>query len=172
MTEKKKGRGRPKGAPNKPKIELVTERKTLTNDADVYEILCQADLVAKDSEENAIQGLKVFGSRNGAVKPVLQWAFDNNINSTLPEGKTPYKEDDAPASDLAQTSLRFEFRKFKYFCTEEIPQNRRENMWIQLLEAIPAKEAELLDLVKEGQWPFKNITKSIAEKAFPDTNFN
>ena len=47
MTEKKKGRGRPKGAPNKPKMELVTERVELTNDADVYEILCQANIVAE-----------------------------------------------------------------------------------------------------------------------------
>ena len=39
--EKKRGRGSPKGAPNKPKMELVTERRTLQNDADVYEILCQ-----------------------------------------------------------------------------------------------------------------------------------
>ncbi len=38
-TEKKKGRGRPKGAPNKPKLELITERQTLTKDADTYEIL-------------------------------------------------------------------------------------------------------------------------------------
>ena len=39
MIEKlKKGRGRPKGAPNKPKIELVTERTTLHKDADVYEL--------------------------------------------------------------------------------------------------------------------------------------
>jgi len=172
MTEKKRGRGRPKGAPNKSKLDLITERTTLTNNADVYEILCQAELVAQENEENAINGLRVFNGRNGAVKPVLQWAFDANINSTLPEGKTPYTKDDAPASDLAQTSLRFEFRQFKYFCTEQIPQSKRENMWIQLLESIPAKEAELLDLVKEGQWPFKNITKSIAQKAFPDTIFN
>lgn len=172
MTEKKKGRGRPKGAPNKPKIELVTERKTLTNDADVYEILCQADLVAKDSEDLAIQGLKVFGERNGAVKQVLQWAFDDNIKSTLPEGKTPYGENDAPASDLAETSLRFEFKKFKYFVTEQIPATKREHMWIQMLEGIPAKEAELIDLVKDGTWPFKNITKNIVEKAFPEVNFN
>ena len=172
MTEKKKGRGRPKGAPNKPKIELGTERKTLTNDADVYEILCQADLVAKDSEDLAIQGLKVFGERNGAVKQVLQWAFDDNIKSTLPEGKTPYGENDAPASDLAETSLRFEFKKFKYFVTEQIPATKREHMWIQMLEGIPAKEAELIDLVKDGTWPFKNITKNIVEKAFPEVNFN
>ena len=171
MTEKR-GRGRPKGAPNKPKIELVTERKTLTNDADVYEILCQADLVAKDSEDLAIQGLKVFGERNGAVKQVLQWAFDDNIKSTLPEGKTPYGENDAPASDLAETSLRFEFKKFKYFVTEQIPATKREHMWIQMLEGIPAKEAELIDLVKDGTWPFKNITKNIVEKAFPEVNFN
>ena len=41
-------------------------------------------------------------------------------------------------------------------------------MWIQLLEGIPSKEAELMDLVKDGVWPFKNITKNVAQKAFPE----
>ena len=101
MTEtKKKGRGRPKGAPNKPKLELITERKELTNDADVYEILCQAEIVGKDSEDLAAQGLRVFSERNGAVRFILQWVFDDNIRSTLPEGKTPYNQDDAPSTDL------------------------------------------------------------------------
>ena len=40
------------------------------------------------------------------------------------------------------------------------------------LEGIPAKEAELIDLVKDGTWPFKNITKNIVEKAFPEVVFN
>lgn len=169
MTEtKKRGRGRPKGAPNKPKIELITERKELTKDADVYEILCQADIVAKENEDNAVNGLRVFNDRNGAVRFLLQWVFDDNIKSTLPEGKTPYNQDDAPATDLAQTSLRFEVRLFKYFVTEEVAQSRRETMWIQLLEGIPKKEAELMDLVKDKIWPFKNITKDIAQKAFPE----
>ena len=171
MTEKKKGRGRPKGAPNKPKIELVTERKTLTNDADVYEILCQADLVAQESPDLAVQGLQVFGERNGAVRYVLQWLFNDNIKSTLPEGKTPYGANDAPASDLAETSLRFEFKQLKYFCTEEVSAMRRETMWIQLLESIPNKEAEMLDLIKDGTNPFKNITKEICANAFPEVQF-
>ncbi len=170
MTEKKKGRGRPKGAPNKPLMELVTERKELMNDADVYEILCQANIVAEESPELEVQGLQVFNERNGAVKPVLQWAFDKNINSTLPEGKTPYGENEAPASDLAETSLRFEFKLFKYFVTEQIPVVKRENMWIGMLEGIPQKEAELIDLVKDGKWPFKNITKEIAVNAFSEIN--
>ena len=169
MTEtKKRGRGRPKGAPNKPKIELITERKELTKDADVYEILCQADIVAQENEDNAVNGLRVFNDRNGAVRFLLQWVFDDNIKSTLPEGKTPYNQDDAPATDLAQTSLRFEVRLFKYFVTEEVAQSRRETMWIQLLEGIPAKEAELMELVKDGTWPFKYITKDVAQKAFPE----
>ena len=169
MTEtKKKGRGRPKGAPNKPKLELITERTELQKDADAYEILCQAEIVAQESEDLAAQGLRVFSERNGAVKQIIQWVFDDNINSTLPKGKTPYNRDEAPASDLAQTSLRFEFRQFKYFVTEEVPQTRRETMWIQLLEGIPQKEAELMELVKDGVWPFKHITKDVAIKAFPE----
>lgn len=172
MTEKKRGRGRPKGAPNKPKLELVTERKKLLNDADVYEIFCQAELVAKEDEDKAANGLRVFNDRNGAVSKILQWVFDDNIKSTLPEGPTPFNRNEAPASDLTETSLRFEFKLFKYFVTEEVPQVRRETMWIELLEGIPTMEAKLIDLVKDGVWPFKNITKSVAEKAFPNITFN
>jgi hypothetical protein len=169
MTEKR-GRGRPKGAPNKPLMELVTERKELMNNADVYEILCQANIVAEESTKLAVQGLQVFNGRNGAIKPVLQWVFDVNINSTLPEGKTPYGANDAPATDLAQTSLRFEHKLFKYFVTEQIPVAKRETMWIGMLEGIPSEEAELIDLVKDGKWPFKNITKEIAKTAFSEIN--
>ena len=96
--------------------------------------------------------------------------FNDKIKSTLPEGKTPYKVNDAPASDLSESALRFEFKKFKYFCTEEVPKARRETMWIELLESIPAKEAELMDLVKDKVWPFKHVTKEIAQKAFPNAN--
>lgn len=169
-TEQKRGRGRPKGAPNKPVMELITERQNLTMNADVYEILCQAELVAQESEDLAVQGLQVFNARNGAVKPVLQWIHSDAIQSTLPEGKTPFGKNDAPASDLTETSLKFEFKLFKYFVTEQIPMLKRENMWIGMLEGIPSKEAEMIDLVKDGKNPFKHITKEIVKKAFPELN--
>ena len=172
MTEKKRGRGRPKGSPNKPVMELITERVNLTKNADVYEILCQADIVAQEDEDKAAHGLKVFSETNAAVPRVCQWYFDSKINSTLPEGATPYNKNDARASDLTETQLRFEFRKFKYFVTEEVPQVRRETMWIELLEGIPSKEAEMIDLVKDGKWPFKNVTLDIVKKAFPNLTIN
>ena len=169
MTEKR-GRGRPKGAPNKPIMELITERSELPKDADVYEIMCQANIVAGENADNASHGLQVYGATNGAVKPVLQWMFSPNVNSKLPEGKTPYGSNSAPASDLTETSLRFEHKLFKYFVTEQIPVVKREHMWIGLLEGIPKEEAEMIDLVKDGKWPFKNITKEIAKKAFSEIN--
>ena len=167
MTEKR-GRGRPKGAPNKPKMELITERVRLPKNADVYEILCQADLVAQENEDNAINGLITFAQTNGAIEKVLMWAFSDRITSKLPDGKTPYKPNDAPASDLSESALRFEFKKFKYFVTEEVPKARRETMWIELLESIPAKEAEMMDLIHQGKFPFKNISEEAVKMAFPE----
>lgn len=168
MAEEKRGRGRPKGAPNKPLMELETERRRLTQNADVYEIFCQANIVAEESEDNAVNGLRVFNQRNAAVKSVLMWVFSDNIVSRLPEGKTPYTPNPAPDSDLAENALRFEAKNFKYYVTDQLSSNRRETMWIRLLESINKNESELMDLVKDKKWPFKNITKSIAKKAFPE----
>jgi hypothetical protein len=165
MTEKK-GRGRPKGSTNKPLMELSTERRRLTNDASVFAILEQCNLVEED--EKAVNGLKHYAERNGAVLPVLQWIFDKNIVSRLPEGKTPYTPNPAPAEDLTESSLRFEFKKFKYFVNDELKDLKREHMWIELLEAIPPREAEMIDLVKDKKNPFKRITRELVDMAFPD----
>lgn len=166
MTEKKKGRGRPKGSTNKPLMELSTERRRLTNDASVFAILEQCNIVEDD--EKAVNGLQHYAERNGAVLPVLQWIFDKNIVSRLPEGKTPYTPNPAPAEDLTESSLRFEFKKFKYFVNDELKDLKREQMWIELLESIPPLEAEMIDLVKDKKNPFKRITKELVDTAFPD----
>ena len=166
MTEKKRGRGRPKGSTNKPLMDLSTERRRLTNDASVFAILEQCNLVEDD--EKAINGLRHYAERNGAVLPVLQWIFDKNIVSRLPEGKTPYTPNPAPAEDLTESSLRFEFKKFKYFVNDELKGLKREQMWIELLESIPPSEAEMIDLVKDKKNPFKRITRELVDEAFPE----
>lgn len=166
MTEKKRGRGRPKGSTNKPLMELSTERRRLTNDASVFAILEQCNLVEDD--DKAVNGLRHYAERNGAVLPVLQWIFDKNIVSRLPDGKTPYTPNPAPAEDLTESSLRFEFKKFKYFVNDELKGLKREQMWIELLESIPPKEAEMIDLVKDKKNPFKRITRELVDEAFPE----
>ena len=110
-------------------------------------------------------GLKVYSQSNGAVQKVLQWNFDSTINSTLPDEITPYTKNPAPGSDLTETQLRLEFKKFKYFVTEQVPQTKREHMWIQLLEGIPAKKNGVVGLSKGREIYFKNITQEVVEKA-------
>ena len=148
--EKKRGRGRPKGSPNKPLMELITERQRLQNNADVFEILCQANIVAEEDVDKMHMDLKFI------VRVMVQYRKFFNGTLILPltvhylMKPTPYTKNPAPGSDLTETQLRLEFKKFKYFVTEQVPQTKREHMWIQLLEGIPAK-SELLDLVKDGK---------------------
>ena len=40
-------------------------------------------------------------------------------------------------------------------------------MWIGMLEGIPAKEAEMMDLIHQGKFPFKNINEEAVKIAFP-----
>ena len=105
MTTKKKGRGRPKGAPNKPKMELITEKKELYKNSDAFEIFCQADLVAQENEDFAINGLMVYGQTKGALQDILQWAsvipypsiivipvaLSNFLNNSLGIGADPHR---------------------------------------------------------------------------------
>ena len=170
MTEKKRGRGRPKGAPNKPKMELITERQKLMKNADAFEIFCQAEIVAQENEDFAVNGLRTFNDNNGAVKAFYNGCLQ--IESYLNYLRVkPYNVNDAPASDLTESALRFEFRKFKYFVTNEVPQTRRETMWIELLESIPAKEAELMDLVKDKVWRSKTSQRKSHKRPFLMCNF-
>ena len=135
-------------------MDLPTERTNLTANADVYEILGQANLV--EEVDKQAHGLKVYNDRNGAVSKVLKWVFDENINSTLPEEHRMVKTNHL--FDLTETSLRFEHKLFKYFVTEELPNLKREQMWVGMLEGIPGKEAEMVDLIHQGKFPFKNIS--------------
>ena len=51
---------------------------------------------------------------------------------------------------------------------DELQDLKRESMWIELLESIPPKEAEMIDLVKDKKNPFKRITRELVDEAFPE----
>ena len=142
MTEKKRGRGRPKRAPINLKWNWSL-RERLSQMMQMFTRYYVKQTSLQKKIQVLLQGLRVYNDRNGAVRFVLQWLFDDNIVSRLPEGKTPYGDNPAPASDLTETSLRFEFNKLKYYVTDELDNLRRETMWIQLLEGIPAKSGTI-----------------------------
>lgn len=105
-----------------------------------------------------------------AVKDILRINFDNAIESLLPEGAPPYKQDEMVEGHNYST-LHKEFRKFKYFFNgptgRALDNTRRERLFIELLETIHADEAEMLVLAKDKKLKYLGITKKLVSDAFP-----
>ena len=70
----------------------------------------------------------------------------------LPEGKTPYRDEGLPPN-MADTTITQEFRRILVLLPEgsakNLPQWRREEIWMQICQGVQSKEYELLDLVKD-----------------------
>ena len=104
-----------------------------------------------------------------ALRAILIANFDESVISMLPDGDVPYKPNDAP-EETEHTKLIQEYRKLYLFFKggANISQARRETLFIQLLEGLHAKEAEVLSLVKDKKigkrW---KITRQCVEEAFP-----
>ena len=116
------------------------------------------------------QKIKLLNEYNSpALRALLIANFDESVISMLPDGDVPYKPNDAP-EETEHTKLIQEYRKLYLFFKggANISQARRESLFIQLLEGLHAKEAEVLSLVKDKKigkrW---KITRQCVEEAFP-----
>jgi hypothetical protein len=129
----------------------------------VAEILEQASKMKKDQER--IAWLK--HNNSVVLETVLRGAFDSSIKWQLPEGDPPYKPNDLVDQ---QNQLYNECRKMYLFIeggSPNLKQTRRESLFIELLETIDSKDAQLLLSVKNKKLPYKNITPELVNKAFP-----
>ena len=120
------------------------------------------------------QKIKLLRDLNSpALRAVLIANFDESVISMLPEGDVPYKPNDAP-EETEHTKLIQEYRKLYLFFKggANISQARRETLFIQLLEGLHSKEAEVLALVKDKKigkrW---KITRQCVEEAFPEISW-
>ena len=108
-----------------------------------------------------------------ALRSILIANFDESVISMLPDGEVPYKKNDAP-EDTEHTKLAHEYRKLYLFFKggANVSQTRRETLFIQLLEGLHQKEAEVLTLVKDKKigkrW---KITRQCVEEAFPQISW-
>lgn len=100
------------------------------------------------------------------LRIILQGAFDPSVKWLLPEGDPPYKENDLVDQEHI---LINEARKILYFVEGfyDIPQRKREMMFIELLERVDPKDAKLLLSIKEKKLPFNGVTINHVKEAFP-----
>jgi hypothetical protein len=98
---------------------------------------------------------------------ILRGAYDPTVKWLLPEGNPPYKVNDIVDQ---QHRLFTESRKLYLFVeggNPSLKQMRREQLYIELLEAVDPEDAKLLLSIKDKKLPYPGVTLNIVNLAFP-----
>ena len=162
----------------------------------VFEIL---ELASKQrSNAKKVEVLKTY--EHDALKAIFIWNFDETVISLLPEGAVPYGEindqnvysgnlsdnlsreasggESATGQDLdgrGRTSLRREYQNLYHYVqggNNSLTSIRREMMFINLLQGLHPKEAEVIILTKDKKLTNKyKITHDIVKEAYPDVQW-
>ena len=105
-----------------------------------------------------------------SLRMVIKSSFDPNIEWLIPEGDVPFKENEAEEG-TEHTVLRREAKKLYRFVKggdDTLPQFKRENMFIQLLEGLHKSEAQLIVDAKDKKLHqvYKGLSKEVVKEAF------
>ena len=105
-----------------------------------------------------------------ALRMVLKSSFDPNIEWDLPEGDVPYTPNESPEG-TEHNMLVHEARTLFHYIKGGNPQlttNRRENMFIQMLEGLHQSEAELVVAAKDKALhrKYKGLSANVVKEAF------
>lgn len=130
----------------------------------ISEILEKASVLSK--KEDKIHFLKENDSVS--LRGVLKFALEPGINWLLPRGTPPYK----PCEYLDQhNQLHLKAPKLMMFVQgggyDDLRQNKREILFIQFLESLDPKDAQLIIAAKDKTIPYKGLSLDIINAAYP-----
>ena len=105
-----------------------------------------------------------------SLRMVIKSSFDPNIEWQLPEGEVPFTRNDAPEG-TEHASLSYESRKLYHFIrggNPKITQNKRETMFVQMLEGLHESEADVLVAAKDKKLHqvYKGLSAPVVKEAF------
>lgn len=175
------------------KTTTETTIDSLPTNPFIFEIL---ELSSKQrSNSKKVEVLKTY--EHDSLKTILIWNFDESVISLLPEGDVPYGNVDqqsvysgtlsenlqreavggesATGQDLdgrGKTSLRREYQNLYHYVkggNNSLTTIRREMMFINLLQGLHPKEAQVLILTKDKKLTDKyKISFENVKEAYPD----
>jgi hypothetical protein len=104
------------------------------------------------------------------LRMVLKSSFDPNIVWLLPKGEVPYQKNESPEG-TEHTTLRLEAKRLYHFIkggNDKLPQFKREDMFIQMLEGLHESEAQLLINAKDKRLHqvYKGLSAAAVKEAF------
>ncbi len=167
--------------------------ETLPTNPFVFEVL---ELASKQrTNAKKVEVLKTY--EHDSLKAIFIWNFDETVISLLPDGEVPYGNVDdqsvysgtlsqnlsreavggesATGQDLdgrGKTSLRREYQNLYHYIkggNDSLTTIRREMMFINLLQGLHPKEAEVLIFTKDKKLTDKyKISFDNVKEAYPD----
>ena len=105
-----------------------------------------------------------------ALRMVIKSSFDPKIEWALTEGDVPYTPNEAPEG-TEHTLLSQEARTLFNFIrggNGQLTQNKRETMFVQMLEGLHADEAKLIVAAKDKKLHqvYKGLSANVVKEAF------
>ena len=125
--------------------------------------------VAKAKSLNARKKV-LLENQSNPLKELLKYAFHPDIKFVLPEGAPPYKTIGSP-DEYNPTYLYPNIRKFYLFVEGGhggLTPLRREQLFVQMLESLHPKEAEVLIQVKDKKLNYRGLTYKLVKETFPE----
>ena len=112
----------------------------------------------------------LLDNESNPLKELLKYAFHPDIKFVLPEGAPPYKTIGSP-DEWNPTYLYPNIRKLYLFVEgghEGLTTMRREQLFVQMLESLHPKEAEVLVQVKDKKLKYRGLTYKRVKETFSD----
>jgi len=128
----------------------------------------------KKSKKEKVQYLQLHNS--DALRMIIKASFDPKIEWLLPPGDVPFTPNDAPEG-TEHGNLAYESRKLYHYIkggNGKLTQNKRESMFVQMLENLHPDEADILVAAKDKvlHQKYKGLSKNVVMEAFNwDDNF-
>ena len=131
-----------------------------------------AEILAEASKMETVEQRVDYLKQNNhpSLQTVLYYCYHPSINWLLPDTDPPYnprlKEEDI------QNVLKSDFRKVRMFVEgkeyDNIKPLKREMLFIEFIESLDPDDAKLILSIKNKKMPWKNISKHVVKKAFPN----
>ena len=193
LPAKSKAKPRVKEASKEESVKPAPATNSLPVNPFIFEVLELVD--AQKTNAKKVEVLRNY--EHDSLKTVFVWNFDSSVISLLPPGEVPYGEtnaqttfagtlsdniakeaaggESATGQDLDgrnKTSIRHEYKNFYHFVkggNNELSTTRREMIFINMLQGLHPKEAELLCLVKDKDLQSKySVSLENVKQAYPN----
>ena len=124
--------------------------------------------VAKAKNKKEKKEVLLKHGNNGALKEILKYTYDPNIKFLLPPGDPPYK---SVVDETENPTYLYGLVRKLYLFVEggnlNLKAQRREYLFIELLESVHPKEAELLLQMKDKKLKCNGLTYNLVKETFP-----